>query len=163
MAENRYSAEGQAFTQEVHKRARQASVTALDPSMSRPDLDAALAHLAGCPSYTIAAFSSATAFRGSVGLGGDLPHVVETLESSGKPVAMVALGNPYLLRTFANLAAYLATFSNVPPSERAAVKAIWGEIDIRGHLPVSIPGEARLGDGIQLKATRSAPATDASH
>jgi len=56
------------------------------------------------------------------------------------------------------VSAYLATFSTVPPSERAAVKALWGEIDIRGHLPVSIPGLANLGDGIQVKATRAAPA-----
>jgi len=96
-------------------------------------------------------------------LAGDLPHVVETLASSGKPVALVALGNPYLLRSFPNVGAYLATFSTVAPSERAAVKALWGEIDIRGHLPVSIPGQASLGDGIQLKATRPAPPADSAH
>jgi beta-N-acetylhexosaminidase len=65
-------------------------------------------------------------------------------------VALVALGSPYLLRNFPNVTAYLATFSSVPPSEIAAVKALWGEIPIRGRLPVSIPGLAKLGDGIQL-------------
>jgi len=67
----------------------------------------------------------------------------------------VALGNPYVLRSFPNVAAYLATFSNVPPSEVAAVKALVGEIAIRGRLPVSIPGQAKYGDGIQLPATRA--------
>ena len=61
---------------------------------------------------------------------------------------MVALGNPYLLRNFPNVTAYLATFSTVPPSEIAAVKALWGEIAIGGHLPVTIPGLANYGDGI---------------
>ena len=75
----------------------------------------------------------------------------------GKPVALVALGNPYLLRGFSNVTAYLATFSTVPPSEVAAVRALWGEINISGHLPVTIPELAPLGAGIQLKATRTPP------
>jgi len=158
LAESRYSSEGQTFAQEVRKRVSQAPVTTLDSSMSLPDLDATLSQLASCPEYAVAAFATVSAGRGSVGLGGELPHVVETLASSGKPLAFVALGNPYLLRNFSNVSAYLATFSTVPPSERAAVKALWGEIDIRGHLPVSIPGLANLGDGIQVKATRAAPA-----
>jgi len=40
----------------------------------------------------------------------------------------------------------------VPPSEVAAVKALYGEIPIRGHLPVTIPGQARYGEGIMLPA-----------
>jgi hypothetical protein len=39
------------------------------------------------------------------------------------------------------------------------VKALWGEIDIRGHLPVSIRGLAARGDGIQVKASRPAGST----
>jgi beta-N-acetylhexosaminidase len=68
----------------------------------------------------------------------------------------VALGNPYLLRSYPKAAAYLATFSSVAPSEIAAVKALWGEIEIRGHLPVTIPGEAAYGEGIHLPATHPA-------
>jgi beta-N-acetylhexosaminidase len=163
LAESRSSTEGLAFAKEVHKRAAQAVVTTLDPSMSVPDLDASLAQMASCPSYAVAAFATVSAYRGSVGLGGDLPRVVEVLASTGKPLAFVALGNPYLLRTFTAVTAYLATFSTVPPSERAAVKALWGEIDIRGHLPISIPNQAKLGEGIQVKAIRTAPPTDSSH
>jgi beta-N-acetylhexosaminidase len=77
---------------------------------------------------------------------------VRNLMASGKPVTLIALGNPYLLRDFPNAAAYMATFSTVPPSEAAAVRALFGEIPIRGHLPVSIPGEATYGEGIQLPA-----------
>jgi beta-N-acetylhexosaminidase len=35
-------------------------------------------------------------------------------------------------------------------SEIAAVKALLGEIPIRGHLPVTIPGLAKHGEAIQL-------------
>jgi beta-N-acetylhexosaminidase len=65
------------------------------------------------------------------------------------------MGNPYLLRSFSNVAAYLAAFSTVRPSEVAAVRALWGEIEIRGHLPVTIPGLAAYGDGFRVPATRT--------
>ena len=154
MVENRYSAEGQAFTQEVRKRLPKAALAALDPSMPRPVMEEALGKLPACDSYAVAAFAAVSAGRGSVGLAGDLPHVVETLAASGKPVALVALGNPYLLRNFPGVSAYLATYSTVPVSEVAAVRALWGEIQIQGHLPVTIPGLASLGDGIQVQPTR---------
>ena len=160
MVENRYSSDGQVFTQEVRKRAPRAAVASLDSSMSREALEDAIRGLPACQTYVVAAFAAVSAYRGSVGLAGELPNVVETLIASGQPVALVALGNPYLLRNFPGVAAYLATFSNVPPSETAAVEALYGEIDIRGHLPVSIPGLANYGEGIQVRATRAVQAAN---
>jgi beta-N-acetylhexosaminidase len=160
MVENRYSSDGQVFTQEVRKRAPRAALASLDSSMSREALEDAIRGLPACQSYVVAAFATVSAYRGSVGLAGELPHAVETLIASAQPVALVALGNPYLLRNFPGVAAYLATFSNVPPSEIAAVEALFGEIDIRGHLPVSIPGLANYGEGIQVRATRAVQAAN---
>ncbi len=154
LTESRYSVDGQVFTQEVRKRLPRAVLATLDPSMSRQDIDEAMQKLPACDNYVVAAFSTVASGRGSIGLGGELGPTLESLTASGKPVALVALGNPYLLRSFPNAAAYLATFSSVVPSEIAAVKALWGEIDIRGRLPVSIPGEAKIGDGIQLPVAR---------
>ena len=157
LTEGRYSTEGQAFAQEIRKRARSASLVTLDPTAPRDELDDAVSKLGSCETYAVAAFSTVSSYRGSIGLEGDLPHVMDLLAATGKPVALVALGNPYLLRNFPNVAAYLATFSNVPPSEIAAVRALWGEIEVHGHLPVTIPGFAARGDGIVVprKATQA--------
>jgi beta-N-acetylhexosaminidase len=129
-----------------------AAATTLDASMPRQQIDETLGRLSGCQNYVVAAYASASAYRGSVGLGGELPHGFETIEATGKPVTLVAMGSPYLLRNFPNVTAYLATFSTVPPSEIAAVRALFGEIPIRGRMPVSIPGFAAYRDGIQLPA-----------
>jgi beta-N-acetylhexosaminidase len=67
-----------------------------------------------------------------------------------------------VLRNFGNVTAYLATYSNVPPSEIAAARATLGEIPIGGRLPVTIPGQAAYGEGIQLRATRPIPANGAA-
>jgi len=42
------------------------------------------------------------------------------------------------------------------------VKALYGEIAIRGHLPVTIPDLAKYGDGIQLPAAVAPPAESKS-
>jgi beta-N-acetylhexosaminidase len=152
MPEGRYSSEGQVLMQEIRKRAHGATVMQADSSVPRETLDRALANLQTCDNFAVAAFSSASAGRGSMGLAGELPQMIDQLIASGKPVTLVALGNPYLLRNFPNVTAYMATFSTVPPSEIAAVKALWGEIDIRGHLPVTIPGLANYGEGIAVAA-----------
>jgi beta-N-acetylhexosaminidase len=160
MPESRLSTEGQSFTQEVRKIAPRAQVFAWDPSMSREQLDEAVGRLGSCESFVVAAFTSVGAYRGTVGmLGGELPRALEALISSGKPVALIALGNPYVLRNFGNVTAYLATYSNVAPSEIAAARATLGEIAIGGHLPVTIPGQAAYGEGIQLRATRAITVT----
>jgi beta-N-acetylhexosaminidase len=157
MPESRYSSEGQVFTQELRKRAPKARIATLDPGMSKDQVDGLLGKLGGCPNYAVAAFASVNAYRGSVGLAGELPGALESINATGKPVALVALGNPYLLRNYPSVAAYLATFSNVPPSETAAVRALWGEIAITGHLPVTIPGQAAYGEGIQVPARARQP------
>ena len=163
MSESRSSSQGQSFSQEIHKRAPKAQVVTWDPAMSRDDLDQAAARLTGCDSYVVAAFASVGAYRGMVGmLGGELPHALEALMATGKPVALVAMGNPYVLRNFPGVTAYLATYSTVPPSEVAAVRALFGEVSIRGRLPVTIPGQARYGEGIQVQATRAVKISGAS-
>jgi beta-N-acetylhexosaminidase len=133
------------------------ALATLDATMTREAMDASLPQPPACEVYAVAAFAPVNPGSGSAGLADGLAQTLDNLIASGKPVALVALGNPYLLRNYPKVAAYLATFSNVPPSEIAAVKALWGEMDIRGHLPVTIPGEARYGEGISLAATRRAP------
>lgn len=155
LAEGRYSSEGEVFAQDVRKRAPGAAQATLDATMSVAAMDDTVRKLPACEAYVVAAFSSVAAYRGSVGLAGDLPQFVQDLIASGKPVALVALGNPYLLRSFPGVAAYLATFSTVVPSETAAVRALFGEFNIRGHLPVTIPGVAAYGEGIPVQATRA--------
>jgi beta-N-acetylhexosaminidase len=125
------------------------------------DIDEAVKRAAAADNIVVAVFASVAAYRGSTALAGEYPRLVEALTASGKPVAFVALGNPYLLRNFPKVNAYLATCSTVPPSEVAAVRALFGEIAISGHLPVSILGIAKAGDGIMVPAL-TAPAQSAA-
>jgi beta-N-acetylhexosaminidase len=61
-----------------------------------------------------------------------------------------------LAQDFSAIQNYLCTFSTASVSEVSAVKALFGEIAIRGHLPVSIPAVAQRGAGIE-RAPQVAP------
>ena len=70
-----------------------------------------------------------------------------------KPSAvLVSLGDPYLIRQLSFFPTYLCTYSHVSTSQRAAVKALFGEIPVTGRLPVSIPSVAERDTGIRRDA-----------
>jgi beta-N-acetylhexosaminidase len=107
---------------------------------------------ANCTEIVAAAFVTVSAYRGNVALAGGYPDFLSGLIAGKVPVMLVALGNPYLVRAFPDVSAYLTTYSPTPTSETALAKALFGEIAITGHLPVTIPGVAKYGDGIQVPA-----------
>lgn len=74
------------------------------------------------------------------------------LDRAAPRTVVVALGNPYVIGDFPAIQNYMCTFSNATVSETAAVKALFGEIPIRGRLPVTIPGVAALGEGLERPA-----------
>ena len=143
------STQGRVMAQEISRRVNDAVVVALDPAV---DVARTVETAAQKDVIVVAAFSQVGAYRSNAQLAGEYPRLMEALIASGKPVVMLALGNPYLMRHYSRVAAYMTTFSTVEPSEIAAVKALFGEIAVRGRLPISIPGLAQCGEGIQLTA-----------
>ena len=81
---------------------------------------------------------------------GKLLHAI--LENAASRTVVLSMGNPYLVQDFPAIQSYVCAFSNVSVSETAAVKAIFGEIPITGHLPVRIPAVALRGEGLERPA-----------
>lgn len=148
--ESAHSREGDAMISELKVRVPNARVELLHSGMADGDLALAFDRQRDATHYVVAAFTSVSAYRGNVALAGNYPQLLQNLIATKRPVVLVALGNPYLLRTFPKVDAYLATYSTVPPSEISAVRALFGAIPVNGKLPVTIPGEAKYMDGISL-------------
>jgi len=74
------------------------------------------------------------------------------LDRAAQRTVVLAMGNPYVVQDFPAIENYVCAFSNATVSETAAVNAIFGEIPIGGHLPVTIPGIASRGEGIERPA-----------
>jgi beta-N-acetylhexosaminidase len=99
--------------------------------------------------------------RGSVSMEGGLNAFLNQMVHGPVPVALFSLGNPYLLSSFPDVSTYAAAFSTATTSESAVARAILGEIPISGKLPVSIPGIAKAGDGMDV-AERQSTASNGS-
>jgi beta-N-acetylhexosaminidase len=104
-----------------------------------------------------------TAGKAQRGAGGGLKNTVAMdsatgslltaiLEHAADRAVVLAMGNPYVVQDFPAIKNYVCAFSNATVSETAAVKAIFGEIRIGGHLPVTIPGVASRGEGLERAA-----------
>jgi beta-N-acetylhexosaminidase len=77
----------------------------------------------------------------------------QILDHAAGKTMIVAVGNPYLAKDFPSIQNYLCTFSTASVSEISAVKALFGEIPIQGHLPVTIPNVAQRGEGVVRAAS----------
>jgi len=67
-------------------------------------------------------------------------------------VAMIAFGNPYLIRQVPSVGTYLVTFGVGDALESAAAQAVLGRAAIGGTIPVSLPGFFSRGDGLRRPA-----------
>jgi len=111
----------------------------------------------------VAAFVVPVAGKALRGTGGALKNTVSIDNATGSLLTAIldravartvvlAMGNPYLIKDFPAIQNYVCAFSNATVSETAAVEAIFGEIPISGHLPITIPGVASRGEGLQRPA-----------
>jgi len=145
---------GRTFGDAVRKRVPGTPVFYADANTGQAALDEAFAHAAGADVVLCAIFSSLRAGKGSVGLDPGHVDLVRTLAACGKPVVAVNFGSPYLLKEFPEVEAYLCLYRNTAQAQDVAARAIFGEIDVTGRLPVTLPGLYPLGQGIALKKTR---------
>jgi beta-glucosidase-like glycosyl hydrolase/CubicO group peptidase (beta-lactamase class C family) len=91
------------------------------------------------------------AYEGNLGLTDRQAQLVNDLLKLNKTVVFTSHGNPYILSLFPDASTYLCNYGDTEVSEQALAEAIFGEIDIRGNLPVSIPNSSyAFGSGIKL-------------
>lgn len=87
----------------------------------------------------------------SVGLPEPGARALAAMITSRLKLVGISFGNPYLLQSFPELRTYVVAYGDMPSLQEAAARALLGEIDVTGKLPISLPGLYPRGTGIQLK------------
>lgn len=143
---------GRAFGREFRARIPDARVIYVDPRSAAGMSDEVLKAANEARTVIAAVYVIPTAGKvgNSVGMA-DATGILlqQLLDHAAAKTVVIAMGNPYLASDFPKIENYMCTFSNATVSEVAAVKALFGEIAIHGHLPVSIPNIAQRGAGIE--------------
>lgn len=74
---------------------------------------------------------------------------VKELKQTGKPVIIASMRNPYDIMAFPEVDANILTYGNRDISTQALAKALAGEFNPSGRLPVTIPGLYPIGSSLQ--------------
>ena len=87
---------------------------------------------------------------GTVAIPEEVNEFIQGLAQARIPHVVISFGNPYLVADFPDVQSYLLAWHGTEVSQRAAAKALFGEIPIEGRAPIKIPPVFQIGDGIQL-------------
>ena len=158
---------GRLLERELKARIPDADVIYVDPRIASALTQPVLAAADAAQSVMVAVYLVPTAGRVAE-VEGTMQNILsmddpsaellrQVLARAARKTVVVALGSPYIATGFPQIETYMCTFSNTTVSELSAVKALFGEIPIRGHLPVSVPNIAARGSGLQKPATAGAP------
>jgi beta-glucosidase-like glycosyl hydrolase/CubicO group peptidase (beta-lactamase class C family) len=91
--------------------------------------------------------------KGNVDIPAEQAAVAEKVYRNGKPVVTIGFGSPYLVEHFPQAETWLAAFGISDVAQISAARALFGQIAVRGKLPVTVPGvEMKAGFGIELAA-----------
>ena len=143
---------GRVFGREFRARIPDARVIYVDPRIAAGMSDEVLKAVDEAKTVVAAVYVVPTAGRvGNAVAMADATGMLlqQLLDRAAEKTVVIAMGNPYLAADFPKIENYMCTFSNASVSELSAVKALFGEIAIRGHLPVSIPNVAQRGAGLE--------------
>ena len=121
---------------------RQASVTPVQVSerTGRGEYDLIKSMASLCDVVIVNAFIRIAAYKGSIEMGPDQLDLLKHLSTLEKPFAFVLYGSPYLISSVPSLPTYVLAYEYHPGAEEAALRALLGDIEFRGRLPVSLPG-----------------------
>jgi hypothetical protein len=148
------SAPGSELARELAKRlSRTPEVFLLDPKSLREEVEPLKRAAAGADVVLVSLFVRVRTGSGKLVLPDTVRDAVADLAAGGARLVAVSFGNPYLAADLPELATYLAAYGDQTVLQTAAARALFGEAEIGGRLPVSIPGVAARGSGITKPRT----------
>ncbi|PHY10606.1 MAG: hypothetical protein CK533_09050 [Acidobacterium sp.] len=83
-----------------------------------------------------------------------LKDIARATDRRKQPFVSVLFGNPYTAIGMPEAPAVMLTYDFSDASERAAIKALAGEMAIGGKLPIALPGMFELGHGLSRPGSR---------
>ncbi len=144
--------DGELFRRHLHKKIPHIKSAKILINSGEDDYFSALEICKDAEIIVVSVYSKVRSYQGKVGISDKQKNFVKQILKLGKPVIMIGHGNPYVLADFPEVNVYLNNYSDTKFSELAIIEAIFGEINIEGKSPISIPeANVKIGDGIKVK------------
>ena len=147
-------AAGDYFLEVLRSRAGRTGSIRLHPRSDAADFEFALEQSRTADLVLVPIFFKIRTSSGRIQLPQTLRSFLGELARAGRPTVGILFGSPYIAADLTDMNAVVCAYSDAEVSVDAAVEAISGEIDVRGRLPVTIPGAFAFGDGVHLSKIR---------
>ncbi len=112
------------------------------------ELKSSLSSLSGYDNIVVAIYAKVRYGTGKISISAANIDLVNKLKETGKDLAIISFGNPYLLKEFPAAPSYICAYGDSDYSIKAALKAITGQVKFKGKLPVTITENYKFGSGI---------------
>jgi len=141
--------EGAALVPEIQKRFSNAKFARLDPRSTVEEYAKVLNDAKNYESVILAPFVKRAAAKGTVALPeNQVAFVKQMLALKQEKAAVIAFGNPYMIRQFPEAQNYAVTYAIEDVAQTAAARVMFAEVPFQGHLPINIPNLFQIGDGM---------------
>jgi len=161
-----HSASGRGFETALKARRPDAMVFYVDNSLAAPMAAVILPAVQNAAKVLVAAYALPIPVKQAEANGPSDSNVTpdqatgqllrQILDIAADKTVLLAMGNPYVAQNFTQVQTYICTYSNASSSELSAVKILFGELQPRGKLPVTLPGIAPRGFSLSAPSSSSA-------
>jgi beta-N-acetylhexosaminidase len=141
---------GRTFNARLRSRYPRLSVADMNRNSQPEVYDGLLERARRSNLVVVSLFVTIVSYSGTVAIPEETVEFIQALAEEEIPHVVISFGNPYLFSEFPDAQAYLLAWSGAEVSQRAAAKALFGEIEIQGRTPTRIPPYFEIGDGIHV-------------
>ena len=146
--------QGMIFKAAIEQRAKNSKIVRVDKRTTKDEYEQILTDAKRAETVVIAPFVKRAALKGTIALPDAEAEFIQKAISANKRTAIVAFGSPYQIQQFPAARTYLAAWAVEDVAQTAAARAIFGETSITGRSPVALPNFFKIGDGLQIDATK---------
>ena len=140
------------FTKQLKTNGRKVVSFQIDKSDSVAIADHILDQIPSDGLVFLNAFATPTEHKDEIFLPKVEAEFVNQLIEKCERVIVTSFGSPYLIQDFPDAPVYICAYKGSGVLQNAAANALKGKADMKGILPVTIPGIASNGTGIQIQA-----------
>jgi beta-N-acetylhexosaminidase len=138
---------GTAFNAELRRLGARLAPTYVNADDSLPNIDGLLASIERDDIVVIGSYVNISSTTATAGAPPAFEALIRGVLARTSRVILVAFGSPYMLLQAPDVPAYLVSWGGFTASQRAAARALTGEIGISATLPISIPPLLSFGAG----------------
>ena len=151
----RISAPSRAFIPELKRHWRGVTSVEVSERSTANELELVRAMAPRYDAIVASVFVRAASGSGRMDLPSNMQMLLRTIarqtEQSRKPFVAVLFGNPYTATFLQDVPVMMLTYDFYDRAERSAVNALVGDAPITGKLPITLPGVAERGAGLERR------------